>query len=244
MTHTNVKRRGSYGYDGPYLLPILGLLIAAAVVIGVLSETVWPFIGAVAIFACAGLDFYATRRGKFVVWGRVLDQLHLQGDKEILDLGCGRGAILLLAAQHLTTGHAVGIDLWRRQDQSGNSIQVAEQNARLEGVADRVELRTADMTDLPFEDESFDLVISNLAIHNVTRDKRYKAIEEAIRVLRPGGRLMIGDLWSTKRYVRELHRLDISDVSRRDLGWRMWFSGPWARTMLVSCTKSRGPSHE
>ncbi len=243
MARTYVKRRGSYGFDGPYLLPILGLLIAAQLVSGVLSETVWPFIGAAAIFACAGLDFYATRRGKFVVWGKVLDQLQLRGDEEILDVGCGRGAILLLAAQHLTTGHAVGIDLWRRQDQSGNSIQVAERNARLEGVADRVELRTADMTALPFQEASFDLVISNLAIHNVKSDKRYKAIEEAIRVLRPGGRLMIGDIWGTNQYVRELHRLGINNVSRRDLGWRTWLSGPWARTMLVSCVKPPSPGH-
>jgi ubiquinone/menaquinone biosynthesis C-methylase UbiE len=243
MARTKVKRRGSYGFDGPYLLPILGLLIAAGVVSGVLSETVWPFIGAVAIFACAGLDFYATRRGKFVVWGNVLDQLRLQGDEEILDVGCGRGAILLMAAQHLTTGHAVGIDLWKRRDQSGNSIHATERNAQLEGVADRVELRTADMTALPFEDESFDLVISNLAIHNVKRDKRYKAIGEAIRVLRPGGRLMIADIMGATQYARQLERLGINDVSRRDLGWRMWLSGPWERTMLVSCTKPLGPSH-
>ena len=243
MARSNVKRRGSYGFDGPYSLPILGLLIAAGVVSGVLSETVWPFIGAVAIFACAGLDFYATRRGKFVVWGNVLDQLRLQGDEEILDVGCGRGAILLMAAQHLTTGHAVGIDLWKRRDQSGNSIQAAERNAQLEGVADRVELRTADMTALPFEDESFDLVISNLAIHNVKRNKRYKAIGEAIRVLRPGGRLMIADIMGATQYARHLERLGINDVSRRDLGWRMWLSGPWGRTMLVSCTKPLAPNH-
>jgi len=241
MARTKVKRRGSYGFDGPYLLPILGLLIAAEVVSGVLSRAIWPFVAAVAIFACSALDFYATRRGKFVVWGKVLDQLRLQGDEEILDVGCGRGAILLMAAQHLTTGHAVGIDLWRGRDQTGNSIQATERNAKLEGVADRVELKTADMTALPFEDETFDLVISNLAIHNVKRDKRYKAIAEAIRVLRPGGRLMIADIWGTNQYVSELNRLAINDVSRRDLGWRMWLSGPWARTMLVRCTKPLSP---
>jgi ubiquinone/menaquinone biosynthesis C-methylase UbiE len=99
------------------------------------------------------------------------------------------------------------------------------------------------MTSLPFEDESFDLVTSNLAIHNVEGDKRDKAIEEAIRVLRPGGRLMIADIMGTNQYARQLKRLGINDVSKRDLGWRMWWSGPWERTLLVSCTKPLGRSH-
>jgi protein-S-isoprenylcysteine O-methyltransferase Ste14 len=55
---------------------------------------------------------YTTLRGKFVVWAELLDKLGLRGDERILDLGCGRGAVLLLAAQHLTTGRAVGVDLF------------------------------------------------------------------------------------------------------------------------------------
>ena len=82
-------------------------------------------------------------------------------------MGCGRGAVLLMAAQHLTTGRAVGVDLWRTVDQSGNSAEATRRNAVAEGVADRVELHTADMTALPFEGNSFDLVLSSLAIHNI-----------------------------------------------------------------------------
>ena len=52
-------------------------------------------------------------------------------------------------------------------DQSGNAEQVTRQNAALEGVADRVELHSADMRQLPFDDGSFDVVVSSLAIHNV-----------------------------------------------------------------------------
>lgn len=98
----------------------------------------------------------------------VLGQLNLRGDERILDLGCGRGAVLLLAAQHLTTGLAVGVDLWRRLDQSGNSLEATLRNALAEGVEDRVELHTADMMALPFADESFDLVVSNFAINNIS----------------------------------------------------------------------------
>src|SRR5205085_10830956 len=142
---------------------------------------------------------YASLRGKVVVWADVLDRLDLRGGERILDLGCRRGAVLLLAAQHLPTGRAVGVDLWRRVDQSGNSPDATRRNALAEGVADRVELHTADMTALPFGDDSFDVVVSSLAIHNIPgRAGREKAVSEAVRVLRPGGRLLIADVRGTR----------------------------------------------
>jgi arsenite methyltransferase len=232
------RRKGSYGIDAPQLLPILGVLAVVNVVSGVVSGTVWPFVGATAVLACAGFGLYASRRGKFVVWAEVLEQLQLRGDEQILDLGCGRGAVLLLAAQHLTTGRAIGVDLWRRGDQSGNAPEAARRNALAEGVADRVELHTADMTALPLEAESFDVVVSNVAIHNIkSQAGREKALEEAVRVLRPGGRLLIADLWATRRYCAHLAKLGMTDVARRGLGWRMWWSGPWLPTWLVTATK-------
>jgi len=233
-----IPRKGSYGIDTRYLLPILGVLLVANVVNGVISRSVWPFVGALVILACAGCGLYTSRRGKFVVWAELLGRLQLQGDERILDLGCGRGAVLLLAAQHLTTGRAVGVDLWRRADQSGNAVEATRRNALAEGVAEHVELHTADMTSLPFLPDSFDLVVSNVAIHNIKgRSGRMRALEEAVRVLRPGGRLLIADLWATGLYRNHLRQLGMIDVTRRRLGWRMWWTGPWLPTRLVTATK-------
>jgi SAM-dependent methyltransferase len=233
------RRKGSYGIDAPYVLPILGVLFVANVVSGVVSGTVWPFVGATAVLACASCGLYTSRRGKFMVWAELLDQLQLRGDELILDLGCGRGAVLLLAAQRLTRGRAVGVDMWASGDQSGNSAEATRRNADSEGVADRVVLRTADMTSLPFDADSFDVVVSNVAFHNIAgRASRDKAIEEAVRVLRPGGRLLIADLWATRQYRTRLARLGMIDITRRGLGWRMWWSGPWLPTRLVTATKS------
>ena len=68
-------------------------------------------------------------------------------------------------------------------------------------MSDRVELHTGDMTALPFADAGFDVVTSSLAIHNLpTLTARYQAIDEALRVLRPGGRLVIADIRSVRRY--------------------------------------------
>jgi ubiquinone/menaquinone biosynthesis C-methylase UbiE len=137
----------------------------------------------------------------------------------------------------------VGIDLWRNVDQSGNSAEATRRNAVAEGVADRVELHTGDMTSLPFADNSFDLIVSSLAIHNISgRAGREKAIDEAVRVLRPGGRLLIADIRGIRQHQVRLARLGMSDVARRRLGWRFWWGGPWAPTRLVTATKpgSRG----
>jgi ubiquinone/menaquinone biosynthesis C-methylase UbiE len=170
----------------------MAVVAAFELVLAILSGRLLPFLAFLFILAILGFYLHTTLRGKFIVWAELLDKLNLRGDERILDLGCGRGAVLLMAAQHLTTGRAVGLDLWKRADQSGNSAEATQRNAVAEGAADRVELHTGDMRALPFEDNRFDVVVSSLAIHNISgRAGRAKAIDEATRVLRPGGRLMI-----------------------------------------------------
>src|SRR5437764_10954703 len=138
-----------------------------------------------------------TRVGKFEVWTEVLERLRLRGDESLLDMGCGRGAVLLAAAKLLPNGRAIGVDIWRA-DQTDNSQDNTLHNAELEGVADRVEVRTADITDLPFDDDSVDVIVSSLVVHNIpSPEGRAKAIGEAARVLRAGGRLVLVDLWAT-----------------------------------------------
>ncbi len=232
-------RRGSYGLDAPRLLPIFALLVLADLADGIFSWSAGPFIAAAVILGCGCLGLYASRRGKFVVWARLLDRLALRGNERILDIGCGRGAVLLMAAQRLTSGRAVGVDLWKRADQSGNAAEATRRNAAAEGVSNSVDLVTADMTALPLASGSFDVVLSSLAIHNVPRAARDRAIEEAVRVLAPGGRLMIADLWAVGQYQSKLKALGLADVKRRQLGWRMWWSGPWLATYVVSACKAQ-----
>jgi SAM-dependent methyltransferase len=94
------------------------------------------------------------------------------------------------------------------------------------------------MKELPFEDGSFGLVVSSIAIHNIKgRAGRQRAIDEAVRVLRPGGRLLVADLWGTRQYRARLAKLGMLDTCRRSLGWRMWWGGPWLPTRMVTATK-------
>jgi arsenite methyltransferase len=219
------------------------LLLAVAIVNAVLGVGTWavlgPLIGAVIMLGSTAIYLHTTLRGKFTVWSRLLDGLRLSGTERVLDLGTGRGAVLLAAAHRLPHGRAVGVDLWRSVDQSGNSMEATQRNAELEGVTDRVELHTGDMTALPFADGEFDLVVSSLAIHNIgAAQGRQQAIEEAVRVLGPGGRLVIADIMHSADYARRLSELGLADVSRRGLGWRFWYGGPWMAASLVSATRS------
>ncbi len=232
------RRRGSYGIDAPYAPAFMAAVAALELALAILLGNAW--IGLVVLFILAVLGFYlhTTLRGKFVVWAELLDALPLRGDERILDMGCGRGAVLLMAAQHLTTGRAVGVDLWRSADQSGNSPEATRRNAVAEGVADRVDVHTGDMTALPFADNEFGVVVSSLAIHNIRGSAgREKAVAEAVRVLRPGGRLLIADIRGTRQHENRLATIGMNDVARRRLGWRFWWGGPWAATRLVTATK-------
>lgn len=148
--------------------------------------------------------------------------------------------VLILAAKRLPAGRAVGVDLWSTVDQSGNREQATLRNAELEGVLDRIELRTADMRQLPFPDQSFDAVTSSLAIHNI-RDAqgREQALAEILRVLKAGGTAMIADILHAAEYQRYFALRPNTKVEFRRLGWRFWYGGPQIATALVKVRKSR-----
>ena len=191
--------------------------------------------GAIVFVLSTASFVWTTRRGKFIVWAELLDALDLRGDERLLDVGCGRGAVLLLAAKRLPAGRAVGIDRWSKTDQSGNNEQATLSNAEAEGVRERIELHTGDMRELPFPDQSFDLVTSSLAIHNIKEEAgREKALAEILRVLRPGGTALLADIRYASNYERYLAAQPGALVERRRLDWRFWYGGPQAATTLVT----------
>ncbi len=242
-----VLSRGDYGFDAPYIS--IGLAVAAVFacsVAAILFASSWPWLAGLSlvsavVFAFSTISFvWTTRRGKFIVWNELLDSLALGGDERLLDVGCGRGMVLLLAAKRLPAGRAVGVDLWSAVDQSGNRESATLRNAELEGVRDRIEVHTADMRQLPFPDQSFDVVTSSLAIHNIGDTQgREQALAEILRVLKAGGTAMIADILYTADYQQYFSSQPGTKVERHRLGWRFWYGGPHIATTLVKVRKSR-----
>lgn len=104
----------------------------------------------------------------------------------VIDVGCGAGTDLLLAAHAVgPRGRAIGIDM------TEGMLGRAEAAARAAGLAN-VELRRGDALELPLESASADVVISN-GVLNLAPDKR-RAFSEVLRVLRPGGRFLYADI--------------------------------------------------
>ena len=223
------------------MIAISGVLLIAAAALAALRIPAAPGIAVsigVGLLAMVAVHAHTTLRGKFAVWAGILSGLGLKGNERVLDLGCGRGAVLLAVAKLLPSGRAVGVDIWSTSDQSGNSAEATERNAKAEGVADRVEVRSGDVRALPFPEASFDLVVSSMAIHNIReRDGRKSALDEAIRVLQEGGRLAIVDFMVVDEYVEHLRLRGMQDVELRPLGWRFWYGGPWLGASLVRATR-------
>lgn len=241
----DARHVGEYGYDAPYaLIAFTGVAVVATIGVVAARLGYYPGLFRIAAFYAVFFGFnaasfyYTTRHGKFQEWEQILGSLALRGDEQVLDMGCGRGAVLTAVAKRLTTGRATGIDLWRSIDQSGNAPEATLANAKVEGVADRIALETGDMRKMPFADGSFDVIVSSLAIHNIPgRDGRAEAVRESMRVLRTGGRIAIADIRTTGLYADTLASLGARNIQRRRLGWRFWWGNPIAATTLVTATK-------
>jgi SAM-dependent methyltransferase len=220
-------RRADYGIDAPgvqlrFLIVGLACVVAGIALIlvgrarhaGFARGLASPLLSIGATFLLtAGLMFWGSRVGKLRLRDRVVDQLSLRGGERVLDVGCGHGLMLVAAAKRLTAGRAVGVDIWQKEDQAGNNPEATLANARAEGVADRVELRDGDARRLPFEDASFDAVVSSWALHNIyDAAGRQQALREIARVIKPGGRLAVIDIRHAADYARALEGCGMSDV--------------------------------
>jgi ubiquinone/menaquinone biosynthesis C-methylase UbiE len=208
--------RVDYGLDAPGIVATFAALCAVLTIAGVvllmrMSGARAHRFGSMALWMgtawglTALLMVLSSRVDKLRARDRLLDRLALRGDETLLDVGCGHGLLLLGAAKRLTTGRAVGVDLWSQRDQSSNSAEATLANADAERVRDRVEVRDGDMRALPLPDASVDVVVSSLAIHNLSSAAdRARALAEIVRVLRPNGRIALLDIAHVGEYARVL----------------------------------------
>lgn len=218
-----------YGIDAPGVvrLNILLALVFAAVAAQILPAPSWLRIGAAVLslilLSLAAVMLWASLVGKKRVRDRLVAAIALAGNERVLDAGCGSGLALIGCAKRLSTGKAIGVDLWAAKDLSGNDAASTMANAAAEGVADRIEVETGDLTQLRFADGSFDAIVSMTVLHNLpSHEARMRAIDEMVRVLKPGGQIALFDILHTSRYraALETSGLFVRELARHRL-WLM-----------------------
>jgi ubiquinone/menaquinone biosynthesis C-methylase UbiE len=133
--------------------------------------------------------------GGFEATNELLSLCHIEEAREVLNVGCGIGVGSAYIAKRYGC-HVAGVDISQRM------VEWSWQRAREEGVADRVEFRTADALDLPFEDGRFDLVFAESVLIFV--EDKARAIRECARVTRSGGYVGLNEGYWTEQPPTEL----------------------------------------
>lgn len=177
-----------------------------------------------ALFALAGWFMtWSSRTGKLRLRDQLIDQLALQGDEKVLDAGCGLGLMSVGIAKRLVNiGRVTGVDVWRTDVLSGNSLEAAKQNLKRERIAERAVLETCPLETLYFKDNTFDVVVSAFALHWLADEPdRDQAVRELFRILKPGGRLLIADTMYVGRYAQILKESGAGDVGVQGRGF-LW----------------------
>ena len=199
------KQRTNYGNWVSTRIMLVPLVLALA--FGALSFLSLPLLIPTAVFFVLAA-YFAYARYLFSVRGGnvqekvralVLEGLEWDGCGKALDIGCGSAALAIGIAKKFPSSTVIGTDYW-----GGNweySQKVCRDNAAVEGVTERVNFQKASAVALPFADEEFDAVVSNLVFHEVkgTKDK-LSLVKEALRVLKEGGRFALQDLFYIERY--------------------------------------------
>ena len=222
--------RAEHGFDAPDVIRTCfaastGLALFGLAVSGFVT---WPevakFGGGLVLAAsllplALGLSLVAYgSAGRLRVRDAMLDMVPWTGAETVLDVGTGRGLLLIGAAKRLITGRVTGVDIWNAADTSGNLLCNDKRKIEIEGVADRAGVMTADARALPFADASFDVIFSLLCLHNIhDAAGRTAACREIARVLKPGGVALVGDYAGTGDYAIAFARAGLRVYPRLSL---------------------------
>jgi ubiquinone/menaquinone biosynthesis C-methylase UbiE len=134
---------------------------------------------------------------------KVLGLAHLTPGESVLDVGCGTGTLAIAAKRHVgPTGTVHGIDA------SPEMIARANKKASKAGVEITFVIAAAQV--LPFRDARYDVVLTTIMLHHLSRNARQQCAREISRVLKPGGRVLVVDFATSTRqkrsFLARLHR--------------------------------------
>ena len=117
---------------------------------------------------------------------RLLDRARLSTGEDVLDLACGTGTLAIAAARATPGARVVGVD--------ADPVVLAKARAKARRAGVDLAFDQALSTALPYENGSFDAVLSSLFFHHLDDEAKAASGAEILRILRPGGRLVVGDV--------------------------------------------------
>ena len=208
----------NYGIDAPKVIRnllgigVLLLLISFLLWFGFFPQInfLWvSFLSPAICLIIAGLLMIAySKYGKFKHKDRILKLHQWKGDEKVLDVGTGLGLLMIGAAKKLNSGKSYGIDIFNSYDLSSNTIEQTKLNIELEKVTNETEVLSENILKTNFDDNYFDVIISNLCLHNLYKpEERKQACREIYRILKPGGEAIISDFKHTGEYKKEFESL-------------------------------------
>lgn len=195
-------------------ITLLSLLVVLALALSWVPLPIWLHWGLMTVFVLlflVGLFFsgwavYARREFSYnrhnsvsrrvIDW--VSDQVQVSKNAKILDVGCGSGGLTIACAKKNPQSHVLGIDRWGAE--FGHYSKAMCYDKAIRENVQNVEFLQADACELPFDDETFDALISNYVYHNIVGKDKQGLLLESFRVLKKGGVFAIHDLMSPRRY--------------------------------------------
>ena len=190
--------------------PVIAIVLGALCILSLLY----------AVYMLICHEIFAFGKGNMMagVHQHLVDHLDWDGKGELLDIGCGAAALTVRCAKAFLEAEITAMDYWGAE--WNYAKEQCENNARLEGVANRITFQKGDAAKMEFETETFDAAVSNFVFHEVrtAKDKR-DVVKEALRVVKKGGVFSFQDMFSQKalygdmdEFVRILKAEGISEV--------------------------------
>ena len=191
------------GYDfgwGPGWMNGLAIAALVALTAAVVVPLQWPGLWPLSLAAVALASLFVV--GNQIMRGFqrddqvVLPMVDLvRGEQDrVLDAGCGSGRTTIALSRVLRSGRVTAVDRFDAGYIEGGGEALLRRNLDLAGLSGRVSIERADLTDMPFEAGAFDAAVSTHVYDHLGASKQ-RGLEEVFRVLRPGGRFLMG-VWT------------------------------------------------
>ena len=169
-------------------------------------------------------------RGRQIIWHQILSELKLAPDSKVAVLGLSYAGLFIDVAKKLKApGKVTGVNVDKE-----NVAKQEQERIKENRVADRAEVVDGRLQNLPLENRQYGYVFSAFTFHSVSPAiNRGRALQEAVRVMKPEGTLVIVDFGDMQQYRPILSNMGFQTVRIVPTGMIGWWGGPWLKTSVL-----------